>query len=99
MKRELFMTTDNYGIRDTGMTMDQEFAAIKALGFDGVEHHHPATREVLECLKKYDLKMLHSEIPYLQDGPQDDIDMRFKKVKCHSERSEESNDVLGISNE
>ncbi len=75
MRRELFMTTDNYGIRDTGMTMDQEFAAIKALGFDGVEHHHPATREVLECLKKYDLKMLHSEIPYLQDGPQDDIDI------------------------
>lgn len=110
MKRELFMTTDNYGIFDTGMTMEEEFAAIKALGFDGVEHHHPANREVLEMLKKYDLKMIHSEIPYgMPEGPKDDIDILHEigvryvcarvNVRTHEEALREAERINNIGRE
>ena len=76
--RELYMTTDNFGIVETGMTMEEEFSAIAELGFDGIEHHHPATREMADCLKKYGLKMIHSELPFGapdRRGLQDDIDI------------------------
>ena len=73
--RELFMTTDNFGIRNTGMTMEEEFSKIAELGFDGIEHHHPATREVADCLKRHGLKMIHSEVQFTLDGTEDDIDI------------------------
>ena len=73
--RELFMTTDNFGLGNTGMTMDEQFRGVAELGFDGIEHHFPATREVADCLKRYNLKMIHSETVFGGDGTQDDIDI------------------------
>lgn len=62
--RELYMTTDNFGLGNTGMTMEEQFSAVAELGFDGIEHHFPATREMADCLKRYNLKMIHSELPF-----------------------------------
>ena len=71
--RELFMTTDNFGITD--MTMDEQFKLAAELGFTGIEHHFPATRELVDCLKKYNLKMIHSEIPFNADDTLDNVDI------------------------
>ena len=83
--RELYMTTDNFGIFNTGMTMEEEFSKIAELGFDGIEHHHPATREVADCLKRYNLKMIHSEVQFTLDGTEDDIDiLQDLGVRCYT---------------
>ena len=71
--RELFMTTDNFGT--TSMSMDEQFKTVAELGFSGIEHHFPATREMADCLKKYGLKMIHSEIPFNEDGTLDNLEI------------------------
>ena len=71
--RELFMTTDNFGA--TSMSMDEQFKTVAELGFSGIEHHFPATREMADCLKKYGLKMIHSEIPFNEDGTLDNLEI------------------------
>lgn len=76
--RELFMTTDNFGLGETGMSMDEQFRTVAELGFNGIEHHFPATRKMADCLRHYGLKMIHSEFPFNapdRTGARDDIDV------------------------
>lgn len=62
--KELYMTTDNFGLGHVDIGMEEQIRTIAELGFQGIEHHFPFTKELMGLLKKYNLKMVDSYIPF-----------------------------------
>jgi sugar phosphate isomerase/epimerase len=77
--RELYMTTDNFGLLPHNIPMREQIKVARDLGFQGLEHHFTYDEALEALLKEFDLKVIDAKGRHIKDdGTIDHAEMMQK---------------------